>query len=131
MLDKETCYGLAHVEGVLTRAAACYTVFGTCAHCHQSLFYLLVYSSADWYPRFVISALSSQRLRCLQYLRHFMRKGYLSRMSKERPYQPGIRTVWSSRKYAYMVLNPFNPTFIQENWGLQGYTLVFLFCSKT
>ena len=36
----------------------------------------------------------------------------------------------SSRKHAYIVLTPLNPTFIQENWGLQRYTLFFLFLLK-
>ena len=36
----------------------------------------------------------------------------------------------SSLKHAYIVLTPLNPTFIQLNWGLQGYTLIFLFLLK-
>ena len=36
-----------------------------------------------------------------------------------------------SRKHTYIMLTPSNPTFIQENWGLQGYTLFFLFLLKT
>ena len=36
----------------------------------------------------------------------------------------------SSRKHAYIVLTPLNPTFIQQNWGLQEYTLFFLFLLK-
>ena len=35
-----------------------------------------------------------------------------------------------SRKHAYIMLSPFNPTFIEQNWGLQGYTLIFLFLLK-
>ena len=34
----------------------------------------------------------------------------------------------TSRKHTYIILTPLNPTFIKSNWGLQGYTLVFLFC---
>ena len=30
----------------------------------------------------------------------------------------------------YIILTPFNPTFIKWNWGLQGYTLLFLFLPK-
>ena len=37
----------------------------------------------------------------------------------------------SSRKHAYIILTPLNPTFIQENWGLKGYTIFFLFLLKT
>ena len=37
---------------------------------------------------------------------------------------------FASRKHAYIVLTPLNPTFISENWGLQGYTLFFLFLLK-
>ena len=40
------------------------------------------------------------------------------------------RSCITSRKHAYIVLAPLNPTFIQENWGLQGYTLFFLFLLK-
>ena len=36
----------------------------------------------------------------------------------------------SSRKHAYIMLTPFNPTCIYQNWGLQGYTLIFLFLLK-
>ena len=32
--------------------------------------------------------------------------------------------------YMYIVLLPLNPTFIQKNWVLQGYTLIFLFLLK-
>ena len=35
-----------------------------------------------------------------------------------------------SRKHAYIILTPLNPTFIYQNWGLQGYTLFFLFLLK-
>ena len=31
---------------------------------------------------------------------------------------------------AYIVLTTLNPTYIQYNWGLQGYTLFFLFLLK-
>ena len=33
----------------------------------------------------------------------------------------------SSGKHAYIILTPLNATFIQQNWGLQGYSLFFLF----
>ena len=36
----------------------------------------------------------------------------------------------SSRKHAYIILIPLNPTFIQQNKGLKGYTLFFLFLFK-
>ena len=36
----------------------------------------------------------------------------------------------ASRKHAYIKLTPLNPTFIQQNWGLQGYTLFILFLLK-
>ena len=36
----------------------------------------------------------------------------------------------SSRKHAYIILTPLNPTFIQKNWGFQGYTLFFLILFK-
>ena len=32
-----------------------------------------------------------------------------------------------TRKDAYIILTPLNPTFIQKKWGLQGYTLFILF----
>ena len=35
-----------------------------------------------------------------------------------------------SRKHAYIVLTPLNPTFIQWNWGFQGYTLICLYLLK-
>ena len=37
---------------------------------------------------------------------------------------------YTSRKHAYLVLTPLNPTFIQQNWGLQEYTLIFWFLLK-
>ena len=37
----------------------------------------------------------------------------------------------TSRKHAFIILTPLNPTFIQLNWGLQGYTLFFLFLLKS
>ena len=36
-----------------------------------------------------------------------------------------------SRKHAYVILTPLNPTFIQQNLSLQGYTIFFLFLHKT
>ena len=36
----------------------------------------------------------------------------------------------SSRKHAYIVLIPLNPLLIPYNWGLQGYTLIFIFLLK-
>ena len=36
----------------------------------------------------------------------------------------------ASRKHTYIILTPLNPTFVQWNWGLQGYTLFFLFLLK-
>ena len=36
----------------------------------------------------------------------------------------------TSRKHVYIILTPLNPTFILYNWGLQGYTLFFLFLLK-
>ena len=36
----------------------------------------------------------------------------------------------ASRKHAYKCLTPLNPILIQQNWGLQGYTLFFLFLFK-
>ena len=35
----------------------------------------------------------------------------------------------TSRK-PYIILTPLNPTFILSNWGLQGYSLFFLFLFK-
>ena len=35
-----------------------------------------------------------------------------------------------SRKHAYIFFTPLNPTFMWWNWGLQGYTLFFLFLLK-
>ena len=32
-----------------------------------------------------------------------------------------------SRKHAYIILTPLNPTFIKLNWSLDGYTLFSLF----
>ena len=41
------------------------------------------------------------------------------------------RCHFSSLKRAYITLNiTLNPNFIQQNWGLQGYTLFFLFMLK-
>ena len=37
---------------------------------------------------------------------------------------------WTSQKHAYIILTPLNPTFIYQNWGLQGCTLFFLFLLK-
>ena len=34
------------------------------------------------------------------------------------------------RKHTYIVLTPLNPTFIEWNWGLHGYTSFFLFLLK-
>ena len=28
----------------------------------------------------------------------------------------------TSRKHVYIILTLLNPTFVQKNWGLQGYT---------
>ena len=33
-------------------------------------------------------------------------------------------------KTYFIILTPLNPTFIQYNWGSQGYTLFFLFLLK-
>ena len=42
-----------------------------------------------------------------------------------------LNYLWvSSRKHACIILTPLNPTFIQYNWGLQGYTLLFVFQLK-
>ena len=38
---------------------------------------------------------------------------------------------YTSRKQAYIILTPLNPTFIWYYWGLKGYTLFFLFLLKT
>ena len=35
-----------------------------------------------------------------------------------------------SRKHGYIMFTPLNPTFRQLNWGLQGFTLIFLFLLK-
>ena len=40
---------------------------------------------------------------------------------------PKNKELQSSRKHAYIILIPLNPAFILLNWGLQGYTLFFLF----
>ena len=34
------------------------------------------------------------------------------------------------RKYTCIISNPLNHSFIEKNWGLQGYTLFFLFLLK-
>ena len=39
--------------------------------------------------------------------------------------------VTPSRKHAYIILTPLNPTFIQKNLGLEGYTLFFFILLKT
>ena len=47
--------------------------------------------------------------------------------------QGEIPEIWdekSSQKHTYIILNPLYPTFIKKNWGLQGYTLFFLFLLK-
>ena len=36
----------------------------------------------------------------------------------------------ASLKHACIILTPLNPTLMQQNWGLQGYTLFFLFLLK-
>ena len=36
----------------------------------------------------------------------------------------------TSRKHAYIILTPLKPHFTWQNWGLQGYTLFFLFLLK-
>ena len=40
------------------------------------------------------------------------------------------KTGYSSRKHTYIILTPLSPTFITYYWGLQGYTLFFLFLLK-
>ena len=45
-----------------------------------------------------------------------------------RPYRP-TRTELPSRKHAYIILTPLNPTSV-INWGLQGYIFFFLFLLK-
>ena len=40
------------------------------------------------------------------------------------------KTPKTSRKHAYTILTPLNPTIMKQNWGLQGYTLFFLFLLK-
>ena len=42
----------------------------------------------------------------------------------------GSTQATASRKHTYIILTPLNTTFILQNWGLQGYTLFFLFCWK-
>ena len=37
----------------------------------------------------------------------------------------------ASRKQSYIILTLLNPTVIKKNWGLQGYTLFFLFQLKS
>ena len=37
----------------------------------------------------------------------------------------------SSGKHVHAIYIPLNPTFIQKNWGMQGYTYFSYFCSKT
>ena len=47
--------------------------------------------------------------------------------------QGEIPEIWdekSSQKHTYIILTPLYPTFIKQNWGLQGYTLFFLFLLK-
>ena len=39
-------------------------------------------------------------------------------------------SVTSSRKHAYIILTPLNPTFVYKTGVLQGYTLFFLFLLK-
>ena len=41
-----------------------------------------------------------------------------------------IMAYTTSRKHAYIILTPLNPILIQLKWGLQGYTLFFLFLLK-
>ena len=33
----------------------------------------------------------------------------------------------TSGKHVRAIYTPLNPTFIQKNWGMQGYTFFFLF----
>ena len=40
------------------------------------------------------------------------------------------RLIRPLRKHTYIILTPSNPVFIKSNWGLQGYTLFFLFLLK-
>ena len=37
----------------------------------------------------------------------------------------------SSRKHVRVMYTPLKPTFIQQNWDMQGYTYVSYFCFKT
>ena len=37
----------------------------------------------------------------------------------------------TSGKHVRVIFTPLYPTFIQQNWGLQGYTYFSYFCSKT
>ena len=48
----------------------------------------------------------------------------------EETVKPSLRLSWSSRKHAYVILTPLNPTFTSKNRGLQGYTLFSLFLLK-
>ena len=36
----------------------------------------------------------------------------------------------ASREHVYIMLTPINPTFIEQNWGLHGFTSFFLFSLK-
>ena len=49
-------------------------------------------------------------------------------LGPENVYYPFVR--YASRKDAFLILTHLNPTFIQLNWALQGYTLFFLFLLK-
>ena len=37
----------------------------------------------------------------------------------------------SSGKHVRVIYTPLYPTFIQQNWGMPGYTYFSYFCSKT
>ena len=42
-----------------------------------------------------------------------------------------LHVLVTSRKHTYIILTPLKPLFyIEKKWGLQGYTLFFLFLLK-
>ena len=59
---------------------------------------------------------------------YYYRQSVTMRSSTFKIRNHASRQINASRKH--IILTPLNPTFILQNWGLQGYTIVFFFLLK-
>ena len=105
----------------------------------------------NW-PKWACQAQKTWHFSCFQYCvcGHYCTRSFLfesksnnrkrkkeEEEDKEEEKQNVVKRLWevrktrkSSRKHAYIIVTPLNPTFIDWKWGLQGYTLFFLFLLK-